>query len=263
MCSSLRTSLQYLCMLFKKSRRLQMELIHIIADPIQHADAAQMSHRRSTVRAQSARLGTPVTPALSWRMPGSPPRIICGTRPLLQAELKVHLRSALQLGWQVYAAPSCFVTFTLHVFSYILSMSNIYTSPTKSRDTTSTISHWERNSRSRMSLFKSPDPFYSSPRSSSRLTNRSTTPSPNGSHSDISAATDPARPPIILGICAMDVKARSKAMREILTRIVERSRGTIDVKVFGDKVILDEGMFYNQNPCLLSFISFVFFPSRR
>jgi inositol-hexakisphosphate/diphosphoinositol-pentakisphosphate 1-kinase len=41
----------------------------------------------------------------------------------------------------------------------------------------------------------------------------------------------------------MDVKARSKAMREILTRLVERSRGMIEVKVFGDKVILDEGMW--------------------
>ncbi len=39
----------------------------------------------------------------------------------------------------------------------------------------------------------------------------------------------------------MDVKARSKAMREILTRIVERTRGAVEVKVFGDKVILDEG----------------------
>ena len=39
----------------------------------------------------------------------------------------------------------------------------------------------------------------------------------------------------------MDIKARSKAMREILTRLVDRSRGTVEVKVFGDKVILDEG----------------------
>jgi hypothetical protein len=39
----------------------------------------------------------------------------------------------------------------------------------------------------------------------------------------------------------MDIKARSKAMREILTRLVERARGAIEVKVFGDKVILDEG----------------------
>lgn len=30
-------------------------------------------------------------------------------------------------------------------------------------------------------------------------------------------------------------------MREILTRLVERTRGVIEVKVFGDKVILDEG----------------------
>ncbi|KAH9965885.1 histidine phosphatase superfamily-domain-containing protein [Russula dissimulans] len=38
----------------------------------------------------------------------------------------------------------------------------------------------------------------------------------------------------------MDVKARSKAMREILTRLVDGARGTVEVKVFGDKVILDE-----------------------
>ncbi|KAF9075838.1 histidine phosphatase superfamily-domain-containing protein [Rhodocollybia butyracea] len=44
----------------------------------------------------------------------------------------------------------------------------------------------------------------------------------------------------------MDVKARSRAMREILIRIVERSRGTIEVKVFGDKVILDDGTFFHK-----------------
>ncbi|KDQ17328.1 hypothetical protein BOTBODRAFT_156087 [Botryobasidium botryosum FD-172 SS1] len=38
----------------------------------------------------------------------------------------------------------------------------------------------------------------------------------------------------------MDVKARSKPMREILTRLVQRGRGNIEVKIFGDKVILDE-----------------------
>jgi len=39
----------------------------------------------------------------------------------------------------------------------------------------------------------------------------------------------------------MDIKARNKAMTEILTRLVQRARGGIEVKVFGDKVILDEG----------------------
>lgn len=97
--------------------------------------------------------------------------------------------------------------------------------------------HFDRPSRL-SNLFTSSE--RSSPRSQSILT-RSSTPSPNGSHSDISAANDPIRPPIILGICAMDIKARSKAMREILTRLVERARGGIEVKVFGDKVILDEG----------------------
>lgn len=53
-----------------------------------------------------------------------------------------------------------------------------------------------------------------------------------------------AQPPqkVVLGVCAMDVKARSKAMREILTRLVERAQDAIEVKVFGDKVILDEGL---------------------
>ena len=94
----------------------------------------------------------------------------------------------------------------------------------------------QRDRKSRMNLFYSPERS----RSQSVLT-RSSTPSPNGSHSDISNVTEHGRPPIILGICAMDIKARSKAMREILTRLVERARGIIEVKVFGDKVILDEG----------------------
>jgi len=39
----------------------------------------------------------------------------------------------------------------------------------------------------------------------------------------------------------MDVKARSKAMREILTRLVDIEKGGVDVKIFGDVVILEEG----------------------
>ncbi|KAG8689653.1 hypothetical protein FRC09_012332 [Ceratobasidium sp. 395] len=46
--------------------------------------------------------------------------------------------------------------------------------------------------------------------------------------------------PVVVGVCAMDVKARSKPMREIITRLVERGRGSIEVKLFGEKVILDE-----------------------
>jgi hypothetical protein len=39
----------------------------------------------------------------------------------------------------------------------------------------------------------------------------------------------------------MDVKARSKAMREILTRLNQIQAGGVEVKIFGDVVILDEG----------------------
>ncbi|KAG5350656.1 hypothetical protein C0989_009936 [Termitomyces sp. Mn162] len=101
-----------------------------------------------------------------------------------------------------------------------------------------------------------------STRSSSTLT-RSSSPSSTGSHSELSSttldlATKNGRPQksILLGVCAMDVKARSKAMREILTRLVERARGSIEVKVFGDKVILDEDV-ENWPRCdvLISFFS--------
>lgn len=99
--------------------------------------------------------------------------------------------------------------------------------------------HPERQNRLMSVLTSAHDHW--SPRSSSAFTNRSLSPSPSGSDSNMSAIAAPAASPITLGVCAMDVKARSKAMREILTRIVERTRGAVEVKVFGDKVILDEG----------------------
>ncbi|KAG8810466.1 hypothetical protein FRC19_004531 [Serendipita sp. 401] len=68
--------------------------------------------------------------------------------------------------------------------------------------------------------------------------------------------SNPATKAIVLGVCAMDVKARSRAMQEILTRVVERGGPLVEVKVFGDKAILDEDVkSWPRCDVLISFFS--------
>lgn len=59
----------------------------------------------------------------------------------------------------------------------------------------------------------------------------------------VKSLTDSAAKPAplgLIGVCALDVKARSKPSRNILNRLLANRE--FDVKIFGDKVILDEGM---------------------
>jgi hypothetical protein len=60
------------------------------------------------------------------------------------------------------------------------------------------------------------------------------------SHSETISNVPQAKPAPwgVIGVCALDVKARSKPSKSILMKLIANRE--FDVKVFGDKVILDE-----------------------
>ncbi|KAF1355658.1 hypothetical protein EJ07DRAFT_131636 [Lizonia empirigonia] len=122
------------------------------------------------------------------------------------------------------------------------------TSPTTT--TTSTAAQAQAPPSSNAALPQAPQPR----RSRSRTTHRRVSASTAASSSPASIGMREPKKPMkgIIGVCALESKARSKPARNIFGKLVD----DFDVKIFGDKIILDEDV-ENWPVCdfLISFFS--------